>query len=286
MVPGFDGLSALKKAKEIFPNVPVIIISGTIGEEIAIETLKQGATDYVLKQRISRLVPAIRRALLEAEDHLKRKEAEEKIQKSLREKEVLLREIHHRVKNNLQIMYSLLNIQSQSMKDHLAKETCWECKNRIYTMSLIHEQLYMSENLSSISIRESIDSLINKLFKPRSVSGGVSFQLQIENIRLPIHISIPLALIVNELVTNALKYAFPGDPKGKIRIALHAGNGKTVELTVQDDGVGLPPSVRPGKTKTVGLHLVNLLVEQIDGSVTVQRKNGTAFKIVFPFENR
>jgi two-component sensor histidine kinase len=152
-------------------------------------------------------------------------------------------------------------------------------------MSLVHEQLYMSENLSSIDFRESIDRLINKLFKPRSVSGGVSFHLQIDSIHLPIHLSIPLALIVNELIINALKHAFPGDSKGKIGIALHAGKGKNIELTVQDNGVGLPPSVRLGKTKTTGLHLVNLLVEQIEGSVTVRRKNGTAFKIVFPFEN-
>jgi two-component sensor histidine kinase len=283
-VPGFDDLLALKKVKKMYPDMPVIIISGTIGEEIAIETLKQGATDYVLKQRISRLVPAIRRALHEAEEHLKRKEAEEKIQKSLKEKEVLLREIHHRVKNNLQIMYSLLNIQSRSIKDESVRAACGDCKNRIYTMSLVHEQMFISENLSNINFRESLEGIIGKLFESNSGSSGVSIQVQMDDVMLPIHLSIPLALIVNELIANALKYAFPAGQKGRILITLNRGRGQSYEFAVHDNGVGLPASIRHDKAKTTGLHLVNLLTQQIDGSVSVQRKNGTSFKITFPFE--
>ncbi|HEX9934357.1 MAG TPA: histidine kinase dimerization/phosphoacceptor domain -containing protein [bacterium] len=284
-LPGYDGLSALKKAKAVFPDMPVIIFSGAIGEEIAIETLKQGATDYVLKHRISQLIPAIRRALLEKEEHRKRKEAEEKIQKSLQEKEILLREIHHRVKNNLQIMYSLLNLQSRQIQDDQIRDTCRGCKNRIYTMSLVHEQLYLSENLSSINFKESIEGMINKLFKPYLLSAGISMKLQIEDVFLPINISIPLSLIVNELIDNAIKYAFPDSRKSTILVALRPSGKKSYEIVVQDNGVGLPASIRLEKTKTMGLHLVNLLVQQIEGKARIQRKNGTAFKIEFPFQN-
>jgi two-component sensor histidine kinase/CheY-like chemotaxis protein len=284
VVPGFAELSALKKSKAALPDTPVIIISGTIGEEIAIETLKQGATDYVLKHRISRLVPAIHRALQEAEEHLKRREAEEKIQRNLREKEILLREIHHRVKNNLQVMYSLLNIQSRNIHHDPSRRACEDCRNRIYTMSLVHEQMFIAENISGIHFRESIEILIGKLFKAQSVAMGVSFRLEIDDVFLPIHISIPLALAVNELITNALNYAFPDGRKGEIRIGLHPAKGKSYEFFVQDDGVGLPGSIRVEKTKTVGLHLIHLLTQQIEGSVSVRRRKGTAFRIVFPFE--
>jgi PAS domain S-box-containing protein len=213
-----------------------------------------------------------------------RKMAEDRIQKDLKEKEVLLKEIHHRVKNNLQLMCSLLHLQSASFRDDSSRKRCEACRDRIYAMSLVHEHLYLSRNLSSINFSESAQSLIHKLIDSHEVRGRVSVHLEMKDVSLPIGISIPLALIVNELVANALQHAFPEGRKGQIRLLLHPAARNSFEFVVMDDGIGLPNSIDMENTKGFGLHLVSMLVRQIDGTVVINRKKGTSFKILFPFE--
>jgi len=283
-VPGFGELSALKLAKEKLPDTPVIIVSGTIGEEIAIETLRLGAVDYILKQRISRLAPAISRAIQETEEHIRRREAEEEVRKSLQEKEILLREIHHRVKNNLQVIASLLNMQFRRMKKLGVEDACLGCKNRIFTMALVHEKLYLSENLSDIHFREPAENLVHELAKTYDVSRRIACEWQIEDFSLPIHISVPLALLLNELVSNAFKFAFPDNRKGTVRISLSRQKTGHCAFIIQDDGVGMPPSVRLESTETLGMNLIRILTEQIRGSVKIIRKNGTTVQIHFPLQ--
>jgi PAS domain S-box-containing protein len=216
-------------------------------------------------------------------DITERKQAEEKIKTSLKEKEVLLREIHHRVKNNLQIVSSLLRLQSRHIKDKRYEEMLKESQNRIKSMALIHENLYKSENLANIDPKEYIRTLVDDLIQSYGVT-QITSKIEVGDISLDIDIAIPCGLIINELVSNALKHAFP-DKKGEITVSLRSNN-ENIELIVRDNGVGIPEDVDFRKTETLGLSLVSILAEgQLDGKITVTRDGGTAFYITFPFQD-
>ncbi|MEM4196113.1 MAG: PAS domain S-box protein, partial [Methanothermobacter sp.] len=205
------------------------------------------------------------------------REAEEEILRSLREKEVLLREIHHRVKNNLQIISSLLNLQLSRIGDEELRKIVRESQGRIKAMAMIHEHLYQSESLERVNFREYVEKLVGDII----ISHGVSVRknIEIEDMELDLDTAIPLGLIINELVTNSIKYAFP-DGRGTITIGMRKADG-SVELVVADDGVGLPEDVDPSSTGTLGLKLVGLLTEQLNGKMTLDVDGGTKFSIVF-----
>gem|GEM_PF-891039 len=220
--------------------------------------------------------PAVQAAIM---DITERKKAEEQIKQSLREKEVLLREIHHRVKNNLQVVSSLLNLQSSHSKDRQYTELLKESQNRIRTMALIHENLYQSENLADINFNEYISNLVQGLVRSYKAE-RVTLTLDVGDVSLGIDAAIPCGLIINELVSNSLKHAFP-DKKGEIEIKLHPVNGK-VELVVADNGIGIPDTVDFKNTETLGLDLVTTLAEeQLNGEITLDKTKGTAFTITF-----
>jgi two-component sensor histidine kinase len=223
------------------------------------------------------------RAIGTAQDITERKHAEEQIKASLREKEVLLREIHHRVKNNMQIISSLLNLQAGYIEDKRYLEMFKESQNRIYTMSLVHEKLYRSKDFTKINFKDYIHNLANGVFQSYSSrSGNILLKLNIENVELGIDSAIPCGLIINELVTNSLKYAFPDEKKGEIKIVLVNINGNEYELTVSDNGIGIPEDLDFRKTETLGLHLVSSLAEyQLSGKIKLDRSRGTEFSIRF-----
>lgn len=210
------------------------------------------------------------------------KKAEIKLKSSLNEKEVLLREIHHRVKNNLQIISSLLNLQEFYVKeDPIAVNVLKESKNRVLSMAMIHEMLYQSKNLSHINIPNYIKNLISNLVYSYGYDSNFKTILNVEEIMLNIETSIPVGLIIGELVSNSLKYAFPNNQKGKITLSLEYCN-KEYKLVISDDGIGLPPEFDFKNVKsTLGFKLVNSLVEQLDGSITLEKNTGTQFTIKF-----
>ncbi|MBI2957760.1 MAG: GAF domain-containing protein, partial [Chloroflexi bacterium] len=213
------------------------------------------------------------------------KNADDQIKKSLKEKEVLLKEIHHRVKNNLQIIHSMLNLQLPYLKDQVAIEPFKESQNRIYSMALIHEKLYQSESLARIDLSEYIRSLTDNLF----VSYGATTVrplISIENVPLDIDTVIPCALIINELVSNSLKHAFPepwkaGGRAGEIGIDLHRNGGGQLVLTVSDNGVGLPQGFQIQECKSLGLKLVSGLVKQLRGDIHLGSNGRTEFSVTF-----
>ncbi len=215
-------------------------------------------------------------------DITERKKAEDRIKASLEEKEVLLREIHHRVKNNIQIISSLLRLQSQYIKDKKYKEMLKESQNRIKSMALIHEKLYQSESLASINFKDYIETLVHTLFRAyRTSTDRIDLNLEVEDVSLDVDTAIPCGLIINELVSNALEHAFPGGREGEITIALHPVNG-VIELVVSDNGVGLPEDFDFQTTETLGLHLVRLLAEnQLEGEINVDQGRGISFRIRF-----
>lgn len=215
-------------------------------------------------------------------DITERKKAEEQAKASLNEKEVLLREIHHRVKNNMQIISSLLSLQSQSLSDPEIKTMFRESQDRIRIMALVHEKLYQTKDLSRIDLAEYIRSLAAYLFRSyQTEAGRIQLKTDLDKTSLDINTSIPCGLIVNELVSNALKHAFPDERKGEILIELREGEGGALRLTVRDNGIGFPEGVDLRTTDTLGLQIVTLLVDQIDGKLDVKRDRGTVFSVTF-----
>jgi two-component system CheB/CheR fusion protein len=205
-----------------------------------------------------------------------RKRAEE-----TKSKEILLKEIHHRVKNNLQIISSLLNLQSGYVKDPEAIEVFKETQSRIRSMSLIHEQLYKNMELVNIDFNNYIQNLIPYLFHTFGAENRISLKTTGDDIWLNIDTVIPCGLIVNELVSNSLKHAFPGDRKGEVYVGINSNGDGQYVLIVGDNGVGFPEDLDFRSTKSLGLQLVLMLVEQIEGKIELDRTNGTEFKIRF-----
>jgi PAS domain S-box-containing protein len=402
-LPAYDGVSALQLTQELQPDLPFIMVSGTLGEDAAIECLTRGATDYVTKQKLTRLAPVTRRAISEAdnrrahrraeeavqklshvveqspvsvvvtdtvgaieyvnpkfsevtgysreeamgknprilksgvqgpdvyadlwktllagkdwrgelcnrrkdgsiywelaiispmvdaqgnttnyiavkEDITVRKEMEDSIRASLREKEILLKEVHHRVKNNLQIISSLLDLQANKYEDRTIRDAFGESHRRVRTMALVHEQLYRSDDLAQVDFGEHLSLLAHEV---RAAYGrsGVELDIQVDSVRLPVDKAIPCGLIANELLTNALKHAFAGRDHGTITVRLRLADASHVEMEIGDNGVGFSMKQdKPGRS-TLGLHLVTTLTEQVAANLTQEVHHGTRFTLRIP----
>ncbi|WP_048190188.1 histidine kinase dimerization/phosphoacceptor domain -containing protein [Methanobacterium sp. SMA-27] len=409
-LPHFDGISALRIAKNKCPDVPFIFVSGKMGEDFAIEALKCGATDYVLKGSLSKIVHAVNRALEEVKEHSKRKMAEEalrnslrqlkeaqkighigswewdlkarelncsdefynimsleptefgksykammdiihpedrqsvkksimgavneqkpfsndyrlirpdgtvrilsskgevitdpngkplrivgteqditehkiaeeKIKSSLKEKEMLLQEIHHRVKNNLQVISSLLRLQSRFIKDQNSIDIFKETQNRVRSIAILHEKLYQSDNLAKIKIDEYVKILAEDLMYFYELEeSNINMILDIDDVSLNIETAIPCGLLINEMVANSLKYAFPNQKNGEIKIELHSNNEDQFNLTVGDNGVGIPKEIDPEKAETFGMQLIKYLTKQLKGTIELDNNNGTKYQLKF-----
>lgn len=211
-----------------------------------------------------------------------RKKAEEQIKASLKEKEILLREIHHRVKNNMQIISSLLRLQSEYIKDKKYLEMFRDSQSRIISMSLIHEKLYQSKNFAKINFKDYINDLVISIFQNHGVTRDkVALDIDVKDVSLDIESAIPCGLIINELITNSLKHAFPNGRKGVISVILRKSDDNEIELVVRDNGVGIPEDIDFKKTKSMGLYLVKILADQLRSDIDLNRSKGTEFTIKF-----
>ena len=227
------------------------------------------------------------------QDITEQKNAEINIMKSLEEKEVLLREIHHRVKNNLQIISSLINLQSNHIGDPKIYENFKEIQNRIKSIALIHEKLYQSQNLSKINFAEYIPQLASELYHSYEINHSIDLDVKVENVLLDINKALPCGLIINELITNSIKHAFPSVKddnkqsenidtykKGKICINFR-GKENGYEIEVYDNGIGYPEDLDLESTETLGLRLVNSLKDQLYGEAEIKNIEGAFFKLTF-----
>ncbi len=409
-IPNYNGLAALSLTREKRPNLPFILISGTIGEEKAIEVFHAGATDYINKTNLQRIEPAISRALKEIEEKNQRETAEKKLKEtellfrqftenihevfwrttgnldrviyvspayekiwgrsieeiyknpnawfeavvsedqaslketllnfiagnqtqieyvyrisrpdgdirnmlthavkiynangfeligvatddtereksriqllaSLKEKEVMLKEIYHRVKNNLQVVSSLLNLQARSIQDPISKKIFIESSGRVKAMALVHEMLYRSGDLLLIDMVTYVNDLLRNLKEIYHIeSNFVKFVIDVEGVRLNLDNAIPCGLIINELISNSFKYAFPDKQLGEVSLSIKK-NQNVISLVYKDNGIGVPENINFGNTKTLGLQLINSLTKQLDGNIVLDRKNGTTFILNFP----
>lgn len=210
------------------------------------------------------------------------KAAQEQLRSSLAEKDVLLKEIHHRVKNNLQVVSGLLNLQAQHLDDPTGRAAFKESQNRVVTMALIHEDLYQSAELSSVDLGVYIKELAVNLFASYSIGQDkVGLALDVEQTAMVVDTAIPCGLIINELLSNALKHAFPGDRKGTVTVRFQSDGDKSYVLEVTDDGVGLPAELEVVGGESLGLQLVTVIVDQLGGTLEVTRDKGTSFRIAF-----
>ena len=314
---GFEVCRRLK-AEPSTANIPVIFISVKDESEEIVRGFQVGGVDYITKPfqkeevlvrvethlKINQLTETLLQNNKELEKQtveltsanqklekeiIKRKRAEAGIQASLAEKEVLLREIHHRVKNNMQVIYGLLTLQEGNVDDDKYSNLLQESKNRIVAMALVHDKLYQSENLASINFAEYISSLASTLFQTYRTTGNIALKMDVEDVSIGIDSAIPCGLILNELISNSLKHAFPDNRDGEIRIYVHAeglqndgatsDNNGNITLIVSNNGVEFPEDLDWKNTESLGLQLVNILTQQLDGTIELDRSSGTAFKI-------
>jgi PAS domain S-box-containing protein len=216
-----------------------------------------------------------------ANDITDKKMADEQMRQSLKEKEVLLKEVHHRVKNNLQVISSILNLQSSYVKDKKILEILLESQNRIKSMAFVHESLYQTKDFSNISFREYVENISRNLVHSYAATDSPPvLNLDLQDIQLNLDTAIPCGLIINELLTNSLKYAFAEGKKGKIDIIIKQ-KGELITITIADNGKGLPSTIDFRNTESLGLQLVVSLIEQINGKIKLDTKKGTKFTIEF-----
>ncbi|HRH65970.1 MAG TPA: histidine kinase dimerization/phosphoacceptor domain -containing protein [Bacteroidia bacterium] len=209
------------------------------------------------------------------------KHMQQQIEQSLKEKEVLLKEIHHRVKNNLQIIISLLNLQSGYIKDEQTLKAVKDGQNRVRSMALVHEKFYQAEELTEIDFGEYVEKLSQFLFQSYGdKTDRVQVVVESDHVALDMDTAMPCGLLVNEIVSNAYKYAFPGSMEGEIKIQLNRADGRVI-MKISDNGIGLPEGFSIENSESLGMQLIQALTSQIDGELNVSRENGTAFTVSF-----
>jgi PAS domain S-box-containing protein len=281
-----DGIEAAHKINDKY-GIPVIYLTAYRNEEILERAKLTEPYAYIIKPFEERelrtnveIVLNRHRAEKEKIELAEVTAKNEFLKKSLKEQEILLREIHHRVNNNMQIISSLLSLQSTQVKDERDLDLFIDSLNRVKSMAKVHERLYMSDDLSSIKFAEYGASMLSDLFSSHRTSPGIRLKVDIEDVSFNMETAIPLGLIINELVSNSLKYAFP-DGEGEIHVSLIHYDGDKFLLTVSDNGKGLSEDIDFKNTESLGFRLTNNLAQQLEGEILLDRTNGTEFKIIF-----
>lgn len=303
-LPEFDAPAALAVLHEAGQDIPFIVVSGGIGEELAVALMKAGAQDYVLKHQLARLGPAVERelrdatirhereraelALREREEQLRtQREALERQTELLHDRETMLREIHHRVKNNMQVMSSLLSLQSRSASDAVTKRMLEENQNRIQSMALLHEILYQSDDLAMVDFPKYLRRMADHLFRSYGVdSRQIRLRTELEPVSLALDDALPCGLLTSEVISNSLKHAFPGEREGEVQIKLRRRSANEVMLALCDTGVGIPEGIDWANSRSLGLRLIRAWAQQLRGKLEVESKNGTDVKLTFEAKRR
>ncbi len=209
---------------------------------------------------------------------------ENQIKASLHDKDVLLKEIHHRVKNNLQIIISLLNLQSGYIKDEQTLKAVKDGQNRVRSMALVHEKFYQAEELTEINFTEYVEKLNQFLFQSYGDrSDRVKLVIEADKIAFDMDTAMPCGLLINEIVSNSLKYAFPDEREGEIKIELHKQPDQRIRMNISDNGVGLPPEIDIEHAESLGLQLIYALTSQLEGELEFSQENGTKFSVTFKY---
>jgi len=294
VMPVMNGLEMVKEIKKIASDAKFVVMSAYSEKDSFVESIHLGIDGYLMKpveaKKLLSLIDefagiTLMKWELERKEK-KRREAEEYLKKSLEEKDILLREVHHRVKNNMQIISSILRMQSRNIDDPKLKDVLQESQNRIHSMALIHENLYNNKSLANIKFSTYIKSLSGNIARSyASQNGHIKFDYKIDDAYLPMDIAIPCGLIINELISNSFKYAFDGKPDGIISIHFINDEENEYQLIVSDNGIGIPDEINITKTKSLGMKILHKLVQQIEGELQSDFSNGTKFNITFKTTN-
>jgi two-component sensor histidine kinase len=285
LLPDSHGLETFQQVRARVPRIPILVLSGLDDEELARRALQTGAQDYLIKGEVDSrgLDRAIQYATERQRAEQERERLMVQLQAALREKEVLLREVHHRVKNNLQVISSLLSLQADAMADPQIRAAFEDSQNRIQVMALIHESLYQTENLAQIDTVSYLQQIGHQLLEAYDTPDHrLALCFQLEPVSLQIHQAVPCGLILNELLSNAFKHAFPGGQAGEVRITLRREISDICVLAVHDTGIGFPDGFDFRQTESLGLQLVCALAEQLGGRIALQCGLGTSFTLTFP----
>lgn len=287
-LPDMTGLEFLRLVRgdpDEPPDFAVVMLTGLADEQTAVDAMKGGAQDYLVKDRITAdgLILAIQRATEKVALLRDLKQERDRIAQSLAEKEILLKEVHHRVKNNLQVIASLLRLQADSLPEPALAAALRESQTRVESMALVHEQLYQTRDLREIDLGHHAALLAENLFQIYGAE-NVTLEIALAPVQLGVDQAIPLSLILNELISNALKHAFPGGRAGVVRIEGGIAHGR-FEIAVSDDGAGIPESFDLRQSKSLGLQIVRILTRQLKGSFEIERGAGTVFRVHFPLHD-
>jgi two-component sensor histidine kinase len=289
---GLDFIAQLRSAEA--PELPpsaVVMLTGLANEQVAVSAMRAGAQDYLIKDRMTPegLGSAVERATQKMMLIRELKQERDWLAESLAEKEVLLKEVHHRVKNNLQVIASLLRLQAGVFEDGALSMALRESQNRVESMAMIHEQLYQTGDLREVDLAEHAALLLNNLLHSYGIDDGrIAGHVQVVPLPLGVDRAIPAGLILNELVSNALKHAFPDGRRGSIWIEGTRRHGR-IALVVRDDGRGIAGNAGGAPRKSLGLEIVNILTRQLKGTLVMESKSGAPFsgaifRISFPEE--
>lgn len=292
-LPDENGLETVRRVRKLAPDVPLVVLTGRDDDATIAEAMLEGAQDYLVKGQIeNRALPRALKYAIERFRLLRRAGiANLELERRVQEKDLMLSEIHHRVKNSLQVVSSLLNLEAARISDPVVSEMLMTTQNRVRSMALIHQTLYQSKDFAQVDFHEFLKSFVPTLVQSYSIHPEeISLEFHVCEVHLPIDAAVPCGLIVNELISNALKHAFPGHRGGRILVSFAQEAGKQAVLTVEDDGVGLPEGFSFDQSETLGVQLVSMLAGQLGGKVRVGRECGgfgegegsTCFEVRFP----
>jgi two-component sensor histidine kinase len=298
-LPEFDAPSALALLHESGRDIPFIVVSGAMGEELAVAIMRAGAQDYLLKSELARLAPAVEREIGDARTRRERERAEHALNESeerftaqeatlerqmdlLQQRDILLREIHHRVKNNMQVMSSLLSLQSRVASNPETSKMLEENQNRIQSMALLHELLYQSDDLAVVDFSKYIRRVVDHLFLSFGVDHRrIRLLTELDAVGLELDDALPCGLLISEVISNCLKHGFPDGRKGDVSILLRCQSATMVELVLSDNGVGLPANLDWITSRSLGLRLVRALAQQLRANLNIRSEGGTQVNLVF-----